>query len=794
MPHSSLLVINADGPETRVALVQDGYLGELYIERKRERGIAGNIYKGRVERVLPGMQAAFVNIGLEKSAYLHVSDVRGTPDDLKRLLAGEASRAATDEDEDADDAARAGGGARIEDLLKEGQEVIVQVTKEPISTKGARTTRYISLPGRHLVFMPTVDHIGISRRIASDKERRRLRDIVESMRPAGSGFIVRTVAENVSERELKSDMEFLIKLWNEVVRRAAGGRCPSLIYNDLDLLLRTVRDLFTADVEKLIIDSRSEYDRTKKFIAAFMPDFAGHIELYDGNDPIFDGYGIEIEIDRALERKVWLKSGGYLIVDEMEALTAVDVNTGRFVGKKSLEDTITKTNMEAAQEVAEQLRIRSIGGMIVVDFIDMDRPHNREKVTRAFNEHLRKDRSKAAVTRISELGPHRDDAQADARIAAAHADRAVHGVRGQGLHEVAPHGDVRDPARAAPAGRSGRGRHGDGRGSSRRRAGSADDRPVVSRGDGEAAAEADHGQGARVVPRRGLRDPLAERQDADREVRGRRRRARRQGWSARRQAEEAPAPPHRAPRRGRGDARRGRGERGRPRIAGRRGGGGAQRRARARARGGGRGDGPDGQRPGRRRRRRCVRADAQSRRHAPAWRLGRHGRLTRQGGRRAVVRVCFVCLGNICRSPTAEAVMRHLVAQEGLGDRIKVDSAGTGDWHVGDPPDRRARAVGAARGIPLSGTARQFTAGDFSGYDHVIAMDRANRDELLRMAGTPADRGKVRLLRSFDASAPPDADVPDPYYGGPGGFDEVFDICERACRGLLDHLRRVHGA
>src|SRR5882724_8499711 len=349
MPHS-LLVINADGPETRVALVEDGFLGELYIERKRERGIAGNIYKGRVERVLPGMQAAFVNIGLEKSAYLHVSDVRGTPDDLKGLLAGE--------------------GARIEDLLKEGQEVIVQVTKEPISTKGARTTRYISLPGRHLVFMPTVDHIGISRRIASDKERRRLREIVESVRPPGSGFIVRTVAENVSERELKSDMEFLIKLWNEVVRRAEGGRCPSLIYNDLDLLLRTVRDLFTADVEKLIIDSRGEYERVKKFIAAFMPDFPGIIELYEGQEPIFDGFGIEIEIDRALERKVWLKSGGYLIVDEMEALTAIDVNTGRFVGKSSLEDTITKTNLEACREVAEQLRIRSIGGMIVVDFID----------------------------------------------------------------------------------------------------------------------------------------------------------------------------------------------------------------------------------------------------------------------------------------------------------------------------------------------------------------------------------------------------------------------------------------
>jgi len=400
----NLIVINADGPETRVALVEDGYLGELYIERKRERGIAGNIYKGRVERVLPGMQAAFVNIGLEKSAYLHVSDVRGTPDDLKRLLAGDSQRHGNDDDEEAADAARVGSGARIEDLLKEGQEIVVQVTKEPISTKGARTTRYVSLPGRHLVFMPTVDHVGISRRIGSDKERRRLREIVDSMRPAGSGFIVRTVAEGVSERELKSDMEFLIKLWNEVVRRAEGARCPALIYNDLDLLLRTVRDLFTADVAKMIIDSRSEYDRVKKFISAMMPDFTGHIELYDGTDPIFDGYGIEIEIDRALERKVWLKSGGYLIVDEMEALTAIDVNTGRFVGKSSLEDTITKTNLEAAREVAEQLRIRSIGGMIVVDFIDMDRPHNREKVTRSFNEQLRKDRNKAAVTRISELG------------------------------------------------------------------------------------------------------------------------------------------------------------------------------------------------------------------------------------------------------------------------------------------------------------------------------------------------------------------------------------------------------
>ena len=401
---NTLLLINADGPETRVALVENGLLAELYIERKQERGIAGNIYKGKVERVLPGMQAAFVNIGLEKSAYLHVSDVRGTPDDLKRLVAAGDSHGRHGGDDDDDANQPAGNGARIEDLLKEGQEIVVQVTKEPISTKGARVTRYISLPGRHLVFMPTVEHVGISRRLSSDKERKRLREIIDQMRPPGTGFIVRTVAEHVPEKDLKADMDFLIKLWNEVVRRTEMGRCPSLIYNDLDLLLRTVRDMFTPDVDMLIIDSRSEHERIKKFIAAFMPEFAGQIDLYTGPEPIFDGYGIEIEIDRALEKKVWLKSGGYLIVDEMEALTAIDVNTGRFVGKRNLEDTITQTNLEAAREVAEQLRIRSIGGMIVVDFIDMDRASNREKVMRSFNEFLKRDRSKAAVTRISELG------------------------------------------------------------------------------------------------------------------------------------------------------------------------------------------------------------------------------------------------------------------------------------------------------------------------------------------------------------------------------------------------------
>jgi ribonuclease G len=392
-----LLVINADGPETRVALIEQGQLVELYIERRRERGIVGNIYKGRVKRVLPGMQAAFVDIGVEKAAFLYVADVRGAPEDFKSLF--------LDSDEPHKPASKSSSPhARIEDLVKEGQEQLIQIAKGPIGTKGARSTAYVSLPGRNLVFMPTVDHVGISRRITSDKERKRLRAIIDSMRPEGAGFIVRTVADGVSEKELRADMEFLIKLWNSIIKKNDTARAPALLYNDLDLLLRTVRDLFTPDVDKLILDSKPEYDRLMKFVGAFMPDFTGKIELYDGREPIFDGYGIEAEIDRALERKVFLKSGGSLIIDQGEALTAIDVNTGKFVGRRSLEETITKTNLEACKEVADQLRLRNIGGMIVVDFIDMDKESNREKVMRSFEESLKADKAKANVTKISELG------------------------------------------------------------------------------------------------------------------------------------------------------------------------------------------------------------------------------------------------------------------------------------------------------------------------------------------------------------------------------------------------------
>jgi ribonuclease G len=403
MTSHSTIVINADGPETRVALIENGMLAELYIERKRGRGVVGNVYKGRVVRVLPGMQAAFVDIGIEKAAFLYVADVRGAPDDYQRLFIDEEDERDKDEDDEPREETRS-GRAQIQDLLKEGQEVLVQVAKDPMGTKGARITSYVSLPGRHLVFMPTVDHIGISRRIQSDKERKRLRDVVESMRPKGAGFIVRTVAESVPEADLRADMDFLIKLWNETLRRNERARAPSLLYSDLDLLLRTVRDLFTDEVDTLIVDSKPEFERVQKFVNAFMPQFASKLQLYEGPEPIFDGYGIEIEIDRALERKVWLKSGGYLIIDQGEALTAIDVNTGRFVGRRNLEETITKTNLEACREVAEQLRLRNLGGIIVVDFIDMDREQSRDKVSRAFHEALRKDRARLNVTKISDMG------------------------------------------------------------------------------------------------------------------------------------------------------------------------------------------------------------------------------------------------------------------------------------------------------------------------------------------------------------------------------------------------------
>ncbi|MCX4248005.1 Rne/Rng family ribonuclease [Paraliomyxa miuraensis] len=395
MPES-VIVVNADGPDTRVALIENGILSELYVERDRARGTVGNVYKGKVLRVLPGMQAAFVDIGEEKAAFLYAGDIAS------------AEEAERDDKPHVGDSIprRTGKPADIAKLVRPGQEILVQVVKDPISNKGARITSYISLPGRNVVFMPTVSHIGISRRIAKDRDRRRLRKLVDQMRPKGAGFIVRTVAESSTNGQVRADMDYLLRLWANIKANEKLHRAPVRLYRDLDLMLRVVRDNLSPELDRVICDDRVEYERLSRFVKTFMPDYADKIELYQGREPIFDGYGIEAEIDRALERKVSLPSGGSLVFDQGEALTAIDVNTGKFVGAKgkTLEETITKTNLEAAAEIGDQLRLRNLGGLVIIDFIDMDKESNRRKVYRKLQEVLRKDRAKAHITKISEMG------------------------------------------------------------------------------------------------------------------------------------------------------------------------------------------------------------------------------------------------------------------------------------------------------------------------------------------------------------------------------------------------------
>jgi ribonuclease G len=594
----NLLVINVDIREIRVALIEKGVIAELHIERLSSRNTLGNVCLGAVSRVLPGMQAAFIDIGEERAAFLHVEDLI-RPDDFEAYLSGSrdqgelaldaeeveledavpevADKPSGDEvagvngatdldsevtlDEDpsldvivaphpqgggngfasaaADDSTapldsvgseldstasdldstaseldstvselesavpdpstpgssgapsslRAGssgesempleslapgdepearaeatvGGGRvgrkrrrarrarvarssratsrvskpppagdkdkrgrrgrndkrrgaagritkstpIREVVREGQHVIVQVTKEPIGTKGARVSSHISLPGRYVVYLPTVDHVGISKRIGSEKERARLRASIEAMKPPKGGFVVRTVAEGLTKKQLKNDIGYLVRLWDEIAKKREETRkAPCVLYEELDLVLKTARDLFTEEVDRIVIDNREQYSRLKRFVQMFMPERAGDITLYEGREPVFDAYGIEDEIGRALARKVPLSSGGYLIIDQAEALTAIDVNTGRYVGKgqKDLEDTILQTNLEAVEEIAYQLRFRNIGGLIILDLIDMERPSNREKVRRRLGELLAKDKAKTTINRISDLG------------------------------------------------------------------------------------------------------------------------------------------------------------------------------------------------------------------------------------------------------------------------------------------------------------------------------------------------------------------------------------------------------
>ncbi len=403
---ASEIVINISERETRLALIENGQVAEIHLERKGERGIVGNIYKGRVIKVLPGMQAAFVDIGLSRAAFLYVGDVHLHVQDLNFMVNEE-------EDEESPEEADAMPESipehlppvtPIEDLLQEGEDILVQISKEPLGSKGARITSHISIPGRHLVFMPTVDHVGISRRIEDEAERQRLRDIIARIKPPSCGIIVRTVSEHENLEKLEADLSFLQGTWQRILEKEKKVPAPSLIYEDLDLCLRGIRDLFTEDVSRLVVDSEEHYHRVLDFMETFMPSLKPCVELYDGDEPIFDFFGIEMELNKALGRKVWLKSGGYINIDFTEALVAIDVNTGRYVGKRNLQETILKTNLEAVKEIAYQLRLRNIGGIIIVDFIDMDRGVDRDKVSNALQEALRRDKQKTNILKISELG------------------------------------------------------------------------------------------------------------------------------------------------------------------------------------------------------------------------------------------------------------------------------------------------------------------------------------------------------------------------------------------------------
>ncbi len=395
----SEILINVTRDEIRVGLLEGGQVVEFYVERKRDASLVGNIYKGKVVKILPGMQSAFVDIGLEKAAFLYVTDIHAGMDEFAPFL---------DEEEKVNSielvSKKGKPDLTIEELIQEGQEILVQVSKDPIGTKGARVTSYVTIPGRYLVLMPNVEHIGISRRISDESERTRLRSIVETIKPKGYGLIIRTASEGSEEEELKKDLEFLLLLWESIQKKKDRVAATNLLYSDLDLVFRSVRDLMVQDVKRLVVDSTDEYDRIKDFVRTYFEKLDGKIELYEGTEPIFDAFGIELDILRALGRKVWLKSGGYIVIDQTEAMTVIDVNTGKFVGKEELEDTILKTNLEAVKEIAYQIRLRNLGGIIIVDFIDMEKYENRERVFNAFVDAMKKDRAKNTISHITELG------------------------------------------------------------------------------------------------------------------------------------------------------------------------------------------------------------------------------------------------------------------------------------------------------------------------------------------------------------------------------------------------------
>jgi ribonuclease G len=413
------MIISSSPHETRVAILEEDQVAEIFIERERSRGVVGNVYKGRVSKVLPGMQSAFVDLGLERDGFLYVSDVVATFEEFDRLETDEdppsqtgsngpsaSARQAPRRDREREKAPE----PKIEELLKEGQEIIVQVAKEPLGTKGARLTSHATMPGRFLVFMPTVDHVGVSRKIDSREERSRLRGIVREFREQtgfSGGLIIRTAASNRPKDDIVSDLSYFHKVWTEIRHKAETSRAPAVVYQEQSLVAKLLRDLLTEEYSAIRIDNALEYKRVLELIERIMPSLAPKVKLYEKEYPIFEEYGVQAEIDRALRSKVWLKSGGSIVINQTEALVAIDVNTGRYVGKKSagrLEDTILKTNLEAVKEIVRQIRLRDLGGIIVLDFIDMEEKKNRQKVFQAVEQELRKDRSPSKALQVSDFG------------------------------------------------------------------------------------------------------------------------------------------------------------------------------------------------------------------------------------------------------------------------------------------------------------------------------------------------------------------------------------------------------
>jgi len=414
------MIVSSNGHETMVAILEDDLVAEVFVERERQRGVVGNVYKGRVSKVLPGMQSSFIDVGLERDGFLYVDDVIDTMDEFDKL--------AGDDDEDGGKGRSADGSTgspspraesrgerdkprpKIEELLREGQEIIVQVVKEPLGTKGARLTSHVTMPGRFLVFMPTVDHIGVSRKIESREERGRLRGIVREFREAQGftgGVIIRTAASGRPKEDIVSDLEAFHKIWIEIRQRMDASRAPAVLFREQSIVSRLLRDLLTEDYQAIRIDNAQEHQRVLELVDRIMPNLAPKVKLYSKPFPIFDEYGVQAEIDKALKSKVWLKSGGSIVINQTEALVAIDVNTGRYVGKKSagrLEDTILKTNLEAVKEIVRQIRLRDLGGIIVLDLIDMEEKKNRQKVLQAVELELKKDRSPSKALPVSDFG------------------------------------------------------------------------------------------------------------------------------------------------------------------------------------------------------------------------------------------------------------------------------------------------------------------------------------------------------------------------------------------------------